>query len=200
MRRAVAVRVPRLRVKPQERGAARRYARALFELAHERGQAAETRDALRDALASVVHNRELDQVLRNPAVSGDKKRGIVVALWGAPDGAAGLVARLVALLAERHRIGLLERVSEVFGELWNAQRQVLSADVTSATPLDDEQLAGLRAAVRTTTGRDVEFKTVVDASLLGGLRLTLEGRVYDGSVRTQLAALRARLVAGSGLA
>jgi F-type H+-transporting ATPase subunit delta len=180
----------------REGGAARRYARAAFELALERGQAAEVRQALDQAAATVAGHRELRLLLFNAAVSGEKKKQIVAALWPARDGAAGLAARLLALLAERHRLDLLERVAHVFGELWNAQRKVLSAELQSVLPLDDGQLNGLRAAVQRATGRDVEFKTAIDARLLGGLRLTMDGRVYDGSVRAQLAALRTRLVEG----
>lgn len=187
-------------MKTRERGAARRYARALFELAHERGQAADVRAALQQTQAALRQAPELEHALRNPAVSGDRKKSLAAAVWPAGDGAAGLVARLVHLLAERHRIGLLGPIAEDFGELWNAQRQVLSADVVSAVPLDERQLAALREAARGKTGRDVEFKTVVDPALQGGLRLTLQGRVYDGSVRARLAALRARLVEGGGAA
>jgi F-type H+-transporting ATPase subunit delta len=183
-------------VKARDGGAARRYARAAFELAHERGQAAEARQALDQAAAAVAGHRELRLLLLNPAVSGEKKKALVAALWPPGEGAAGLVGRLMALLAERHRVDLLAQVARVFGELWNAERQVLSAELESAVPLDEGQLTGLRGAVRRATGRDVEFKTAVDQRLLGGLRLTLDGRVYDGSVRAQLAALRARLVEG----
>lgn len=183
-------------MKARAGGAARRYARAAFELAHERGQADAVRVALDQAAATVAGSRELRLVLLNPAVSGDKKKALVAALWLPGDGAAGLAGRLLGLLAERHRMDLLAQVARVFGELWNAERQVLSADLASAVPLDEGQLTGLRAAVRRATGRDVEFKTAVDARLMGGLRLTMDGRVYDGSVRAQLAALRARLVEG----
>lgn len=184
----------------RERGAARRYARALFDLALERGQANEVRAGLRDVAATLQTNRELREVLQNPAVSGEKKKAIVTALWSARDGAPGLVARLLALLAERHRIASLGRVEELFGALWNAHRQVISAEVVAAVPLDGDQLDGLRRAVHTATGRDVEFKTAVDARVLGGVRLTMDGRVYDGTVRAQLAALRTHLGAGGGLA
>lgn len=184
----------------RERGAARRYAQALFELALERGQADEVRVALRSASATLAGSRELRAVLLNPAVSADRKAGIVRALWSASEGAWGLVARLVALLAERHRVASLSRIEELFGARWNAHRHVLEAELVAAAPLDDAQLEGLRRAVRTATGRDVEFKTAVDPRVLGGVRLTMDGRVYDGTVRAQLAALRARLAAGGALA
>lgn len=184
----------------RERGAARRYAQALFELALERGQAEDVRAALRAVRATLQGSRELRLLLLNPAVSGEKKKAVVGALWSARAGAQGLVARLVQMLAERHRAGVLERVEEVFSELWNAHRRVLSAELVSATTLDDAQLQGLRDALRRTTGRDVEFKAAVDARVLGGVRLTMDGRVYDGTLRARLQALRTRLVEGSSSA
>lgn len=184
----------------RDRGTARRYAQALFELALERGQADGVRAALRAANTTIETHRELRGVLLNPAVSGERKKGLVRALWNATDGADALVSRLLALLAERHRIASLARIEELFAQHWNAHRQVISADVVTAAPLDAAQLEGLRGAVRAATGRDVEFKTAVDARVLGGVRLTMNGRVYDGTVRTQLAALRTRLGSGAGLA
>lgn len=183
-----------------DRGAARRYARALFDLALERGQAAEVRAALHAASATLQANHELRAVLLNPAVPSEKKKNIVTALWRERDGASALVARLLALLAERHRVDRLGPIEEQFTALWNAQREVVSAELVAAVPLDDAQLAGLRGAVRAATGRDVEFKTAVDARVLGGVRLTMDGRVYDGTVRARLAALRTRLIAGGALA
>lgn len=69
-------------------------------------------------------------------------------------------------------------------------------EAVSATPLGEAQLQALRAAIGKSLGLTVDLKTRVDESLLGGLRVTIGGRTYDGSVRTQLRALRERLAAG----
>lgn len=183
-------------MKRSVQGSARRYARALLDIAQETGQAEGVRAELRTACATLDDSHELRTVLSNPAVSAERKREIVRRVWTAENGAAGLVARLLALLAERHRLALLAAIEQQFSQLWNTRRQVVSAEVATAVTLASDQLDALRVAIKTRTGHDVEFQTRVDPGLLGGLSLQMGGRIYDGTVRAQLAALRARLTAG----
>lgn len=187
-------------MKGAERGLARRYAQALLDLASERGQLDAVREPLQAAAEALAAGSELAAALANPALPGERKQAIVRALWPVQDGAGGLVARLVALLAERGRARLLPAVHEAFVVLWNAHNDVVGARVLSATLLDEAQLRALRQALGQVTGRAVELRTDIDAQLQGGLVLELEGRVYDGSVRTRLRALRERLLADGGRA
>ena len=65
--------------------------------------------------------------------------------------------------------------------------------VRSAAPLADSELAALRGKFEAITGRQVLETAEVDPSLLGGVTVETEGRVYDGSIRTQLARLERRM-------
>lgn len=178
-------------MKPGLGGLARRYARALLDVALETGTPEDVARELRDAVKTIEGNAELRTVLHHPALHADKKRGIVSALWH-----EGLTARLLALLAERGRLELLPAIADGFERAWNESRGVASGEAVSATPLGEAQLQALRAAIGKSLGLRVDLKTRVDESLLGGLRVTIGGRTYDGSVRTQLRALRERLAAG----
>jgi F-type H+-transporting ATPase subunit delta len=175
------------------RGVARRYARALLDLATERGQGPDVRTALQAASGLLAPGGELAAVLTNPAVPADRKQAIVQAVWPSTDAAHGLVTRLVALLVERGRAALLPAVHEDFVALWNVRNNVVAARVVSAVPLEQAQVAAVTQAVRSVTGREVDLSTAVDPAVLGGVVLTMEGRVYDGSVRTRLQNLRERL-------
>jgi F-type H+-transporting ATPase subunit delta len=73
---------------------------------------------------------------------------------------------------------------------------VASGEAVSAAPLAEGQKEALRAVLGMSLGLTVNLKTREDPSLLGGLRVTIGGRRYDGSVRAQLRALRERLAAG----
>lgn len=174
-------------------GVGRRYARALLDLASERGQGTEVRAALKAVSALLAPGSELAAVLANPAVPADRKQAIVRAVWPSTDAAQDLVTRLVALLVERGRVTLVPAVHEDFVALWNARNNVLAARVVSAVPLEQAQVAAVTQAVRTATGREVDLSTAVDPAVLGGVVLTMDGRVYDGSVRTRLQNLRERL-------
>jgi len=67
----------------------------------------------------------------------------------------------------------------------------------SAVPLAEAQRAALAQALGSAVGRNVELEARVDPAVLGGVRVTVGGRTYDGTVRSRLAALRERLVSGS---
>jgi len=178
------------------RGVARRYALALLELSLERGLGQETRQALQASCKLLAGHRELAQLLGNPSVPAERKQAVLRAVWSAKDGAEDLVARLLALLVERGRAELLPEVSAAYVEAQNARNQVVAVRARSATALDPAQLERLRAAIEKKTGRTVELDSEVDSALVGGLVLELEGRVYDGSVRARLDALRQRLIEG----
>lgn len=178
-------------------GVNRRYAHALLDLALERDQAAHVRAALRSAQQVIEGHGELRALLNHPALAGEKKKAIVGALFESGDTPEGLVARLLLLLAERHRMAALAAVERAYTAAWNVRRDVVAAEVVSATGLDAAQLAELRQAIKQKTSRDVELSATVDPGVIGGILLRTGGRSYDGTVKARLLALRQRLVAGN---
>jgi F-type H+-transporting ATPase subunit delta len=103
------------------------------------------------------------------------------------------VKRLVQLLVERDRVPLLHAITEAYAQAWNEVLGVVEAAAVSAVELDAPQKQALSEALEKATGKGVELNTRVDASVLGGLRVSLGGRTFDGTVQAQLAALRRRL-------
>jgi F-type H+-transporting ATPase subunit delta len=172
-------------------GLARRYARALLDVAVAQGNAEEVARDLRDAMAAIAANSELRSVLHHRALSGERKRSLVAAIWK-----EGLIARLLALLAERDRLPMLPSLAEQFERAWNESRGVASGEAVSAAPLAEAQKEALRAALGESLGLTVHLDTREDPGIIGGLRVRIAGRTYDGTVRAQLRALRERLAAG----
>lgn len=177
----------------RQRVAARRYAQALLTLAEEAGSAEAVRDGLRAVVRVTEEHAELGALLGHPVVSAEKKRAVVEAVFPSGKGTPPLVARLLVLLAERDRFDLLASIEQSYTALWNANRNVLMAEVVSAIAIEEAQTAALSEAVKQATGRDVELTSTVDARVRGGLQLRMGGRLYDGSVRARLQSLRDRL-------
>jgi F-type H+-transporting ATPase subunit delta len=151
------------------------------------------RDELRAFAPVLEAHPELRAALLHPGVSAEQKRRLLETL-AERAGTTALLRRVLDLLASRDRIALLPDVAEAYGELANAARGVVSAEVASAVPLPEEQRRALAAALRG-TGADVELRTRVEPELGGGLLVRTGGRTYDGTVRARLAALRRRLAA-----
>ena len=183
-------------MRPSERGAARRYARALLDVAVQQGDPEAVRRELREATTLLAAQTELRSALLHPALPAERRTKLVDAVWGGR--ATKLTARLMALLAERGRIGLLGAIEESFGALWNAHRGAVAAEAVSAVPLEVDQTRALVETLRGATGKEVELQSTTDPALLGGLVVKMAGRTYDGSVRGRLKAMRERLVGPAG--
>jgi F-type H+-transporting ATPase subunit delta len=174
------------------RGPARRYARALLEVALAQAEAERIRRELGEAAALLQEHGPLLEALTHPAVGAEGRKRLVQAVW-VRLGAAELLMRLLALLAEKNRLALLPAIADSFAALWNAHRGVVSAEAVSATPLDRAQQAALEGAIAQVTGSTAELKTCIEPALLGGVLVRVSGRTYDGSVRRRLQTLRQRL-------
>jgi F-type H+-transporting ATPase subunit delta len=175
---------------------ARRYARALLDVALEKGDTA-LRQELADLGQLYAEHAELRTVLLHPGVPPDRKTAVVAALLrGRP---SDLLQRLIGLLVQRDRIELLPLIAKAYVRLWNVQKGIVEAEAVSARELDEtEARAVSAAAARAMGGTQVELRRRVDASLMGGLLLRMEGRIFDGSVRSRLRALRQRLAGTEG--
>ena len=185
-------------VKDQPRALARRYARAALDVAAEQGSpAAAALAGELSALAALLENNdELRRVLPNPGLGSDARRRVLASIV-AQAGGSTLLARLVDLLARNDRVGLLPALAEEYADALNRREGRVSAQSVSAVPLAEAQRAALAQALGSAVGRNVELEARVDPAVLGGVRVTVGGRTYDGTVRSRLAALRERLVSGS---
>jgi F-type H+-transporting ATPase subunit delta len=178
-------------VKVRDLSTARRYARALLDVARQQGTADATNQTLRQAADLLAGNAALASVLAHPALAVEKKRAVLREVFGASGDA--LVGRLVELLIARGRLELLPNVADAFTEAWNAARGVVTARAVTAAPLTPGQQERLTAALSGAAGGAVELEAAVDPSLLGGVRVTMAGRIYDGTVRGRLQGLRRHL-------
>jgi F-type H+-transporting ATPase subunit delta len=187
-------------VKAGSRPLARRYARALLEVSLAKagdGAPEAVRRDLEGMAGLLRDHKDLAVVLQNPAVRVEVKKKITAAL-AARTKPTPVVARLLALLAERDRLSLLPTVAEVFADAWNVHRGVIAADAVSAVELQPAQTEALSAALAKAAALEVELRPLVDPHVLGGLVVRMGGKTYDGSVRGRLAALRETLLGKAG--
>jgi len=171
---------------------ARRYAKALFSLAVEKGRIEPWSDALLALGQAVDASTELRDVLQNPAYPRET-RAAVVARLAAPLGLDAEPAALLSLLGERNRLSGLTAIVAAFRELADVELGRLRAKVTSAVPLDDAAVTAIAEKLSTSTQKKVLVERAVDPAILGGVVAQVGSVVYDGSLRTQLEDLRSTL-------
>jgi F-type H+-transporting ATPase subunit delta len=171
---------------------ARRYAKALFELAVEQGKVDAWSAALQSLKQAVEASAELRDVLENPIYTKDQRRAIVARLVSALRLEAE-PANLLYLLGDRGRLAQLAAVVDEFGTLADAKLGRLRARVTSAVPLDPATATHIADRLARATRAQVILDAHVDPEILGGVVAQVGSLTYDGSVRTQLEDLRRSL-------
>ncbi len=175
------------------RGVARRYAAAQFDVAVT-GQVLDAVERDLVAVADLTASHEdLRRVFETPAIAPQKKRALVTALLAHAGPVQAEVARLLGMLADRDRLGLLADIQEAFAERVREVRRVVPAEVVTAAPLGDARRAALAEALGRATGRTVTLTERVDPAILGGVIAKVGSVVYDGSVVRQIERMREQL-------
>lgn len=174
------------------RASAARYAKALFDVAIAESTPEQAEQELVAFSVLVRTHADLRQALESPALPAARKRAIVAQLLDRQQ-PSNPVRKLLLLLAERDRLDLLTDLVAVFHERVMEHLKVVQAEVTTAAALPAGQAEQLQQRLGTMIGRTVTLTTKVDPALIGGMVTRIGSTVYDGSVATQLAALRQRL-------
>ncbi|RKF21955.1 F0F1 ATP synthase subunit delta [Altericroceibacterium spongiae] len=162
-----------------------RYAMALFDLASEAGHVTAVESDLVKLREALTESAELRALIRNPEISR-AQLGKVMNGLGELLTLSNLTKNFLGVLAENRRLSELPAMIRAFQTIAAAQRGEVTADVASAHPLTDEQIASLEQKLKAREGRTVKIHTSVDPDLLGGLVVTIGSKRIDNSIRTRL--------------
>ena len=162
-----------------------RYASALFDLAREQRQIDAVGRSL-DALGSaLVDSKDFGELVESPLVSRDEAGKAFAAL--APQLALDpITSNFLGVLARNGRKGQLRAIIRSFKRLAAEHRGETTAEIVTARPLNDDQVAALKAQLRARAGRDVNIDATVDPNILGGIVVKLGSQRIDASIRTKL--------------
>jgi F-type H+-transporting ATPase subunit delta len=174
-------------------GLAGRYATALFSLARDARQTEAVGAALSEFDRLIGESADLRRLTLSPAFSVEDQLKALDAVLDAA-AIAGLAANFVKLVAAKRRLFAIRDMIAEYHKLDDALRGVTRAEVTSATPLSDENVAALKETLRAASGgAEVELTAKVDPAIIGGLKVKLGSRMVDGSLKTKLNAIRSRM-------
>jgi F-type H+-transporting ATPase subunit delta len=177
-------------------GVAGRYASALFDLAKENSTVAGVETELAQFEALMEESDDLLRLVRSPVIAVDDKSRAVAAIL---DRAAisGLTANFVKLLTNNRRLFAVQDIITAFRALAAQERGEVTAEVTSAFALNDEQIAALKETLKASVGKDVTLKSRVDPGIIGGLIVKVGSRMIDSSLKTKLQGMKA-VLSGAG--
>jgi len=170
-------------------GVAGRYAAALFDLARDQGELDNVDQDLGKFQAMLDQSADLKRLVNSPAFAAeDQDRALKAVMDWASVGAT--TSNFLRVVARNRRLFAAEDMIKSFKQQLALHRGEIAAEVQSATPLNDEQLAALTEKLKSSYGKDVRLSAKVDPSLLGGLVVKVGSRMFDSSLRTKLANLK----------
>jgi F-type H+-transporting ATPase subunit delta len=172
----------------------RRYTRALFQLASEAGEEEKIGQEI-EQFFSAYSSSDLQKVLTNPAFPIPARKQILRQVMESQQ-LSPLTVKFLSLLLERDRLVELAGIVSCYRRLLNEAKGRVEARVVSASVLDGALVTQLRERLGGISGKEVVLQQETDPSLLGGMMIELQGRIYDGSIRTQLEKMRQRIARG----
>jgi F-type H+-transporting ATPase subunit delta len=170
-------------------GVAGRYATALFEIARD-GKTLDRLEADIGALKSALaESSDLRNMIHSPiyprAEQVSAMRAITDRMDLGPD-----IANTLGLMASNRRLFVVPAMISQIEALIADHRGEVTAEVTAAQALSDEQIRALADALKSGDGRDIKLDVRIDESLIGGLVVQVGSRMIDTSIRTKLAHLQ----------
>jgi len=162
-----------------------RYASALFDLARDERQIESVSASLNMVKATLAESADFRALTTSPLINrveAAKAIGPTAEALGVDP----LTRRFLGVLATNGRLSQLDAVIRTFDRLAAEHRGESTAEVTSAFPLNDDQITALKANLKARGGNDVAIDAKVDPSILGGIVVRLGSRMIDASIKTKL--------------
>jgi len=171
---------------------AKRYALALLNIAKETNSLGVIEEELRVVKEVVQYNPELKAILNSSKLSLEKKKEIIKTAFASVN---VNVLNTLLILIDRHREDQIIDLADEFLELANEEMGVAEAEVYSTRALTDAEREAISSVFAAKIGKkSLKIENIVDSNLLGGIRLRIGNRIYDGSLRGKLDRLERKLL------
>ena len=170
---------------------AKRYAKALFELALEEKLLNEIEADLQRINRAVEQSAEFNELLSNPLIADQDKVKLILPLFEGK--VRQLTLDFLALLGQKRRFSVLPDIIVQFNGMMLAYRNIVEAEVISAVKLSANQLERIKKQMEEITGKKLLLKEQTEGSLIGGFIVKVQDMIIDNSIRHHLDKLRERL-------
>lgn len=168
---------------------AKRYARALFDIAREEDRIEAIGGELDEFSSMLKENGDLVDFFANPVFSCSDKAAVMGDILDKA-GMSTITSSFLKLLVDKGRTDILEQVEECYRKYMDDVLNKVRVSVKTAFPLPDELSVRIKKQMEGLTGKNVEMVVDEDPSLLGGVVIGVGDTLYDGSVRAQLNNMR----------
>ncbi|MFC5282261.1 ATP synthase F1 subunit delta [Pedobacter alpinus] len=167
---------------------ASRYAKSLIDLALENKALEEIKGDMTLFVNTLKANSELQAVVKNPIIPLGKKNAILKAVFG--DKINKVTAAFLKIVVDKGRAEIIYGTAKEFLNQYNQFKNIVTAKVVSAADLTEAAKTEIINKVKAVTGGQVNLKTSIDTSLIGGFILTVGDKQFDASISSSLAKLK----------
>ncbi|WP_096185872.1 F0F1 ATP synthase subunit delta [Evansella halocellulosilytica] len=173
-----------------------RYATAMFEHAKENKKLDQTLEELQVVSQVLDDTKLLDEVFKHPKVSNDVKKDIIKEVFTSQ--VSDAIINLLYILVDRKREEAIFSITDNFKALVNEEQGVAEATVITAKPLNEEEKSAITDVFKNIAGKQkLLIENVIDKDIIGGLKVRIGDRIYDGSVANQLDRIQQRMIFGN---
>jgi F-type H+-transporting ATPase subunit delta len=176
------------------KSASLQYANALADVALRQGAADAALKQLGDFAAAFGVSAELRNFLTSPGVPREAKHDVIEKI-AARIGAGKIIRNFLFVVADHQRTHILPEIVASFQDVIRQRQGIAEAEISSTIELSAAQKKRFAQTLERLTGKKIEAKYSLDPALLGGAVVRVGDTIYDGSVRSSLNEMRARLAA-----
>lgn len=162
----------------------RRYAQALMDALKTDAEKVQVNLELKDVADLFNNNTQFKKVLLDPRVGSNTKVGVIKEIFSQTN---PMFISFLGLLIDKNRILYLDGISKEYSKLTQIMNNELFIKIISASKLDDAEINGISDKYKKVyNAATVKYELSVDESLIGGVKVVVGNKVYDGSLKTQL--------------
>lgn len=174
---------------------AKRYAKALFNLAQEQGQIEQYGQELNEFVRLFGELPDLADAVQNPLYPEATRKSVFMAVAEKAQ-MSPIMLSFMSLLVEKKRVQNLGEIKEYYYKLIDEHANIARARIKAATALDDQAIQDIAASLEKMTGKKIAVEFEQDPELIGGVLAQIGDVVLDGSVRRQLLNIKESLKRG----
>ena len=175
---------------------AKRYAKALFNLAREDGKVEQYGQELDDFVRLLGELPDLANAIQNPLYTEASRRSVFHSI-AEKIGLSPILKSFINLLIEKKRVQNVAEIAEYYHKLIDEHANIARAQIRAATQLKENVIQEIAQTLEKMTGKHVVVEFQRDASLIGGIVAKIGDMVLDGSVRRQLLNFRETMKRGA---
>jgi F-type H+-transporting ATPase subunit delta len=172
---------------------ANRYARALADVLVERRETNEVMSELNVFEGLMSGHSQLRDVFASPVIAVERKRAVLNDLL-ARMSPRQTTANFLRLLVNNSRLHELDQILRALARELDSRMNIVSAEITTAREISEQEKAALQGRLKTATGKDVRLQFRTDPAIIGGVVTRIGSLVYDGSIKNQLAQMKQKLM------